>query len=622
MEKPWLASVIADKLLRQVATASRQAQNKLKKLKGYEHFQPVFRSSDQLILQIRDLLESIQAADPAEGYSSANTRTDVAMGCDDGASFSSDSTQNSAHAVRVPVVAELGHEHSTGQQQCDKALFEKLIADRLTCIEAVLREELLAVLEGRAPKLHHLDIVRRNVAAHPRLLSALAFVSQLTPPQLKELQRGIRNAALAQRVDHLESLVASLMSGHCDAGTGMQHVAHNSSESFSQNFRQAMMACSMVFDSQSYEPDGKAPGVWSFLNIAAPEFVPAAPVEAHESPRDASDSTMQYSLEPQNVTQTLEVEAPIEHDLASPVCNDRHHFEGADEYFVGESEVATQTNAGQVADVAVQAVPLTCDAHTRMFTPPLSADSASLVKTRWEDLADDELNTLQCSRLGSDNALNDPCEATVHGHSANCIEHESEDGAPDLNDGFKDSGKQLHVRAHRSQVDSSKRGKPTSYAEAQASTVRTLMPCNTTWDTLQLSCIAPPGTAVTGGLTYKTLVAHFEPQEASLRLQAIHRISDDDKAGLIHSCELKQVATKLLVFLLHPWPNDIPPRFSYELISRILELAERDSDDRRYLAICVNYLKLAKPGCPSLLHPGIAKLQEALNKKRRHRNRR
>ena len=72
--------------------------------------------------------------------------------------------------------------------QSDCPSLEDLPTDRMACIEVVLREELVAALQGRPPNLKHIDVLRRNIASHPRYISASARISQLGPAQLRELQ--------------------------------------------------------------------------------------------------------------------------------------------------------------------------------------------------------------------------------------------------------------------------------------------------------------------------------------------------------------------------------------------------------------------------------------------------
>ena len=245
MEKPWLASVIAHKLLKQIAAATRHAQTKLTKIPGHELFAPIFQTSDLLIVQLKEVVEKLQGATNGDGLGTEQACGRTASSED---VLSSAPTENTLASQDLNSTGHQSQSHEPSdfapEMPAHCPSFEELLADRMTCIEIVLREELIAAIECRPPRLQHIDVLRRNVASHPRYKSALALIRQLSPAQLRDMQRGMRESTLTQRVELMEALVSSFVTPSCNPDTGS--VAHCLDaaplDSFNRSFLRAMDA--------------------------------------------------------------------------------------------------------------------------------------------------------------------------------------------------------------------------------------------------------------------------------------------------------------------------------------------------------------------------------------------
>ena len=241
--RPRLCVILLEQLARQVAAAARIAQKKINKAGGKDSCSRIFALSDEL-------LSSVQAATMAldtDMHLGAPTTGSPTPGRDDpswanhpGAGASSSSEEQNEHPRSNSGTISCGVQVATGTQaSCDnalthldpdaghqdvpQALIESLLQDRLECIVPVLRQELIAAIMKTSPKVCHADILRRDVASHPRLASALLRISELSVPQLRAVQRGLRaieccegslaalEAKLTARIDALEAGTSSAL---------------------------------------------------------------------------------------------------------------------------------------------------------------------------------------------------------------------------------------------------------------------------------------------------------------------------------------------------------------------------------------------------------------------------
>ena len=210
--KPHLAEAVLDKLVRQVGASVRIAQKKLEKSCGHKCFPELFVACVAAIAAILRGIQSsrelgagrAQQVQPAASAGSVVTERwptfaeALAEEMNSSAADISPDASSSENAFpaegRHTAIGKKGtccetygipsgHQGQTtfdldaGTHDVPQALIESPLQDRIACIMPVFRQELIASITNTTPTICHADILRRNVASHPRLVSGLLMSS-------------------------------------------------------------------------------------------------------------------------------------------------------------------------------------------------------------------------------------------------------------------------------------------------------------------------------------------------------------------------------------------------------------------------------------------------------------
>ena len=76
MGKPWLTSLLLDKLARQIGAATRASQKKLEKAAGAKAFAAIFATADLLLVAIRKASQDLGQCEPHLGGHTASKPED------------------------------------------------------------------------------------------------------------------------------------------------------------------------------------------------------------------------------------------------------------------------------------------------------------------------------------------------------------------------------------------------------------------------------------------------------------------------------------------------------------------------------------------------------------------
>eukprot|EP00930_Biecheleria_cincta_P019135 TRINITY_DN14695_c0_g1_i1.p1 TRINITY_DN14695_c0_g1~~TRINITY_DN14695_c0_g1_i1.p1 ORF type:complete len:618 (+),score=114.02 TRINITY_DN14695_c0_g1_i1:82-1935(+) len=344
-----------------IGSTARVTQRKLRKIAHRQEIAEIFHCTDKALSAIKAAIgASTSAADTQEtctgGEASREPQSTHEEPTEDNSgSGSGGDTSISSHQLDGSQGTHLLHglgfieaincmngagNGATRLSSEESELVDKLLLDPLRCIAPVLRAELVAALLGQSVDIDHLAILRRNVAAHPRTLSAHLFISLLSSAQLRAAQRGLRNADdIALRIDALENQLAQLAEGSrhdhatlsmegavgthacgCDFNASMDLRA----DSFNQHFLQALHCAEAALGpNMSCTP---APGTWHTalslnsnvsLNVDAPCFVPAR-AQAEDAEHDDGIIATEAELRLACEKGSMNIHAP-EYGPATPV---------------------------------------------------------------------------------------------------------------------------------------------------------------------------------------------------------------------------------------------------------------------------------------------------------------
>ena len=284
MDKPWLACLLLDKWARQIGAATRASQKKLEKAAGKETYVSLFSAADQLLMAIR---ESSQAMDSDKFQARAKQ---------DSSNESELEPRSSGGEVPDGMLPRV---HHCGPALCSVEVAEKLLQDRLDCIRIVLKQELFLSLGLHAMLEHpttHVDVLRRNVAAHPRS-TPTALVSALSGKQLGRAQKGIHACDL-----HKFSIIDARLQ-QLEASIGIRHYRE-------QQDAQTCTSTSATFDMDTVhivESDGQE----CPLEPEGPRKDAADDIDVDDSDQEGASFSM-------NVTQGEALQPPIPADLGLP----------------------------------------------------------------------------------------------------------------------------------------------------------------------------------------------------------------------------------------------------------------------------------------------------------------
>eukprot|EP00930_Biecheleria_cincta_P019064 TRINITY_DN14662_c0_g1_i1.p1 TRINITY_DN14662_c0_g1~~TRINITY_DN14662_c0_g1_i1.p1 ORF type:complete len:997 (-),score=162.50 TRINITY_DN14662_c0_g1_i1:271-3177(-) len=170
--KPRLAELLLNQACRNIAANARILQKKLTKIGGGQAFQDVFQQLDKAIASLHSALHSVKFLG-CEEISEANSPVDC------------DTLEEGASGTNTEVGA-------FSDVPADE--LERLCDDRMACIRPVVFAQLQATVAPSSGDVHpsHLEIIRRNIAVHPRANTARTLVSQIAPADLRRFQRGQR----------------------------------------------------------------------------------------------------------------------------------------------------------------------------------------------------------------------------------------------------------------------------------------------------------------------------------------------------------------------------------------------------------------------------------------------
>ena len=323
--KPWLAIILLEKMLRQIAATSRQTQKRLRSAACPERFADIFAQADLLCIALRDSIEHVQSEVdgmtpspdgsldriPRDDRLQQASMGDQSVNNDD--ALYEQAKQEVCREIAEHSIAE-GASSASVRAQSDQPSdggnsndhtrcsfseneVEALVEDRLGCIRPFLKHELRRAVNPDAaiPPAPHSSKLVRDVAAHVRKRDAHVMVSGLDEGGLKKIQRGVRkahtgkataaqNCMLAQRFLEAQKTMEQSLYGSTPDYDQLDFIAAYVAEAIQDKIGAYIhcLACSghpqssSSFPLDHTHPQGVlAPGTWSKFDPEAATFVPS-----------------------------------------------------------------------------------------------------------------------------------------------------------------------------------------------------------------------------------------------------------------------------------------------------------------------------------------------------------